>query len=273
MRPIAAAVDRLPCLTDLSLAHNRIGPSGASALASCLGRAACRLERLDLTACELDSAAVTALTVALTTARVDRPPLRVLLLAHNSIGRTGAHALGKLLFCLAVRGWPATPLIAGAHGSGGAGSDGDFGSSEGQGGGSLGSAPGRSPRARASSGTSRSASGGGSRLERLDVSYNRLGNTGLRALARAIYQLSEEADDDDAAPSLREVVLWPTLDPRRIEGKEPPLPSPLGEEAAATSSGPPCREPDWPLSRSTLAECRTAAISLWRHHQLARCAW
>lgn len=103
-----------------------------------------------------------------------------------------------------------------------------------------------------------------STIERLDVSRNGLGEFGLLMLASAM----EKVSASESLPSLKEVVLWPTRDPRRI--CEPELPEDAALEWAALEAD--CKHDGgtldvWPLRLGTLAKCRQAALALWRRHQ------
>ncbi len=99
-----------------------------------------------------------------------------------------------------------------------------------------------------------------SALERIDLSYNGLGDAGLCALAAALSSVGRE----EAAPALRELLVWPTLDPRRLdEGCD----APPGATSAAVDASASDR-PTWPLKKSTLAKVRVAWLALWRCSQL-----
>ena len=228
VRPIGAALYRSGhSLTDLSLAHNRLGEAGVMALAPWLSRDECLVSRLDLTACEIDSAALAQLVDALVgdgcvgSRRIGTPigtrasflPLRFLLLSRNVIGPAGAEPLSAMLLHLVL----AQP--------------------------SLHSRPGV--------------------FERLDVSHNGLGDEGLTSLARAIETVSICFAAVSTTPSLRCVTLWPTVDPRRVTHSTSTSTSSLGRQAGALEEN----RQMWPLRLSTLRSCREASVKLWRCHQ------
>jgi len=232
VRPIGAALYRSGrSLTDLSLAHNRLGEAGVMALAPWLSRDECLVSRLDLTACEIDSAALAQLVDALVgdgcvgSRRIGTPigtrasflPLRFLLLSRNVIGPAGAEPLSAMLLHLAL----AQPSLHSRLGV----------------------------------------------FERLDVSHNGLGDEGLTVLARAMETVSICFAAVSTTPSLRCVTLWPTVDPRRVTHSTSTSTSTSASSLGRQAGAPEENLQVWPLRLSTLRSCREASVKLWRCHQ------